>query len=105
MISSKDGTVCLLTNAGNNAVETYRVNTTKWITAVAAGSGTTQDAVITNMRANPGALQDPSQTNVQTWFDAFYCTGSAGTYICTAFQPDWMGGVSQGYPRFGVGEA
>jgi len=107
MISSKNGTVCLIQNAAANAINTYRVNTTKWAAAVTAGSvaGGTHLTVIQNLNANVGAYQDPTQSNVQTWFDSFYCTGGTGTYICTGFQPDWMGGVSQGYPRMGVGES
>ena len=46
IISSKDGTVCLLQNVAKDAMQTYRVNTTKWQTAITAGTGTTQLALL-----------------------------------------------------------
>ena len=63
MISSEDGTVCLLQNAADDGADTYRVNTTKWATAIAAYSAN-QAEIITNMAANSGAKQDPTATNV-----------------------------------------
>ena len=105
LISSKHGTQCMLQNTADDGVDTYRVNTTKWTAAVAAYSSTQND-IITALKANSGALQNPTASNVQTWFDAMYCTGkSDNMYTCTGWQPDWMGGVTQGYPRFGPNES
>lgn len=38
MISSVYGTVCLLQNSGDDGMDTYRINTSKWATAIAAYS-------------------------------------------------------------------
>lgn len=57
------------------------------------------------MKAETDVLQDTAESNVTPWFDSYFCSGSAGAYICTAWQPDWMGGLTQGYPRFGPEES
>ena len=94
MMDSSWGTVCLLENSAKDSLDTYRVSTTKWATAIAAYSSDQGD-IIDTMKGNTGAKQDTSASNVTSWFDSFYCTEASDTnYVCTGWQPDWMGGLT-----------
>ena len=100
--SSRWGAVCLV-DSGSDAIATYRVSTTQWDTAVAAFSANEGD-IVTSIKSNTDALKASTE-----WLDKFSCTltgaSGSGEYTCNAWQPDWMGGISQGYPRFGSSES
>ena len=100
--SSRWGAVCLV-DSGSDAIATYRVSTTQWDTAVAAFSAN-EGEIVTSIKSNTDALKTTTE-----WLDKFSCTltgaSGSGEYTCNAWQPDWMGGVTQGYPRFGSDES
>ena len=100
--SSRWGAVCLV-DSGSDAIATYRISTTQWDTAVAAFSAN-EGEIVTSIKGNTDALKTTTE-----WLDKFSCTltgaSGSGEYTCNAWQPDWMGGVTQGYPRFGSSES
>lgn len=80
-ISSVWGTVCLIEQS--SVIETYRVSTSQWDTAVAAFSSTEED-IITSIESNTGAWQDDTGSATE-WFDKYYCSGSTPTFVCSAW--------------------
>ena len=55
MINSVYGALCLLENSGTNGMDTYRLSTTDWATAVAAFSAN-EGEVITALKGTANAL-------------------------------------------------
>jgi len=88
MISSVYGAMCLLENSGTDGMDTYRLSSTDWATAVAAFSSTEAD-VVAALKGTTNAFQDVANSNTSEWFQSLKCTGSTPTYKCTGWQPDW----------------
>ena len=103
-ISNKYGTVCLLRDAGDTAIHTYRFSRYEWGTMVSGSP--TEATVASNIIASPNARMTLGAGNVD-WMDIYHCEkNSADNYTCAAFQPDWRKGKrDEGYPRFGPNEA
>jgi len=102
-ISNKYGTVCLLRDAGDTDLLTYRLSRTQW--AAAAAGSPSEATLSSNIRAatGPHAVSD----GFKDWMDVYHCEkNGADWYVCSAFQPDWREGRrSEGFPRFGPEEA
>ena len=103
MISNKYGTVCLLRDAGDTDMVTYRLSRNQW--AAAAAGNPTEATLAANIKAS-GAGMSVAAGSVD-WMDVYHCDKLATNhYVCSAFQPNWKGNRrSEGFPRFGPEEA
>ena len=90
-VSSVYGAVCLLENAAGDGIDTYRLSTTDWSTALGQS---TQSGMVTSLKAVSGALQDKTATDANgdpsyvDWLDYYHCTPGTNWWTCTAFQPE-----------------
>ena len=89
MISDKFGAVCLLENATNTGMETYRLGLNTWNAIASNVNEPTQSDVINRVKNTGGALQDSVYDYVELWMDAFFCSKGDKTaksrFACTAF--------------------
>ena len=103
MISNEYGVVCLIRNAGDTGVETYRLTRAQW--ASVATSGITEATLAANIRSTYTAIS--TANGYVDYMDVYHCNKlNTDRYVCSAFQPDWKKGRrSEGWPRFGPEEA
>ena len=79
MISNLYGAICLLQNAADDDMDTYRIAKTDWET-IMAGSPADNEALSVAVRASSGALMDKTTLNGSgepdyvDWMDSYFCT-------------------------------
>ena len=99
------GAVCLMVNAANDGIDTYRLTSTEWTSVTNAG---TEAQLAGFIKGIPNALQDKTAVDGSgdpsyvEWLDYYYCTGGNDVWECAAYQPlNNSDGVAERYPRFG----
>jgi len=105
MTSNRFGTVCLLRNAGDTDMVTYRLTRSEW--AAIVGVGNTETDISTTITTTYASRAYTTANGDIDWMDSYHCEKQAtDSYICTAFQPQWWSGKRQErFPRFGPHEA
>ena len=97
MSEDANGGWCLL-QSGTGAtasMDTYRLNWSAMGEFTKDGSaGGASKIINSKVTEGSGAIEG---------LDVFGCSFEGGTWTCAAFQPGWLEGQEQGYPRFGDG--
>ena len=89
MIHNRYGVVCLIRNAGDTDVETYRIKRTTWEANVRGG--VSEAALAANIRATHTAISVAN--GYVDYMDVYHCNKlNTDRYVCSAFQPDWKKG-------------